>query len=94
MALHLVGAGAAMFVLGAASVTVMKAAAPLIGRVLRPVVRTAVREGILLRRQIEAVTQEVRQDLQDMTVEARGELDRQEKGHGATEGHEPKENAG
>jgi hypothetical protein len=36
----------------------------------------------------------VRQDLQDMTVEARGELDRQEKGHGATEGHEPKENAG
>jgi hypothetical protein len=88
MALHLVGAGAA-------SVTVMKAAAPLIGRVLRPVVRTAVREGILLRRQIEAVTQEVRQDLQEITVEAQAELDRQEKGHGATaQGHEPKENAG
>jgi ABC-type protease/lipase transport system fused ATPase/permease subunit len=76
MALHFLGAGAALFILGAASVTVMRAAAPLIGRTLRPVVRTAVREGMLIRRQMQAVAQEAWQDVQDITAEAQAELDR------------------
>jgi ABC-type protease/lipase transport system fused ATPase/permease subunit len=80
MALHILGAGAAIFVLGAASATVMKAAAPYIGRALRPVVRTAVREGMLIQRQVQAIAQEARQDIRDITAEARGELDRQAKG--------------
>jgi ABC-type protease/lipase transport system fused ATPase/permease subunit len=80
MALHFLGAGAALFVLGAASAIVMKAAAPLIGRTLRPVVRTAVREGILIQRQVQAAAQEVRKDVQDITAEAQAELERPAKG--------------
>jgi ABC-type protease/lipase transport system fused ATPase/permease subunit len=80
MALHFLGAGAALFILGAASVTVMRATAPLIGRTLRPVVRTAVREGMLLRRQVQAAAQEAWQDVQDITAEAQAELDRPAKG--------------
>jgi ABC-type protease/lipase transport system fused ATPase/permease subunit len=80
MALHFLGAGAALFVLGAASVTVMKAAAPLIGRTLRPAVRAVVREGMLIQRQVQAVAQEAWQDVQDITAEAQADLDRPAKG--------------
>jgi ABC-type protease/lipase transport system fused ATPase/permease subunit len=80
MALHFLGAGAALFVLGAASVTVMKAAAPLIGRTLRPVVRAAVREGMLIQRQVQEVAQEAWQDVQDITAEAQAELNPPAKG--------------
>jgi ABC-type protease/lipase transport system fused ATPase/permease subunit len=76
MALHVLGAGALLFALGAASVTVMKAAAPLIGRTLRPVVRTAVKEGVLIQRQVQAAAQEVWRDVQDITSEAQADLDR------------------
>jgi hypothetical protein len=50
MALHLLGAGAALFVLGAASMPLVRAAAPFVGRALRPVIRTAVKEGLLIQR--------------------------------------------
>jgi ABC-type protease/lipase transport system fused ATPase/permease subunit len=78
MALHVLGAGAVLFALGVASVTVMKAAAPLIGRTLRPVVRTAVKEGVLIQRQVQAAAQEVWRDVQDITAEAQADLDRRE----------------
>jgi hypothetical protein len=81
MALHLLGSGAVLFVLGAASVTIMKAAAPLIGRACRPLVRTAVREGMLIQRQVQAAAQEAWQDVQDITAQAQAELDRQAKDH-------------
>jgi hypothetical protein len=80
MALHVLGAGAALFVLGAASMPLVKAAAPFVGRALRPVIRTAVKEGLLIQRQVQAVVQEARQDVENLTAEARAELDRQEKG--------------
>jgi Protein of unknown function (DUF5132) len=80
MALHVLGAGAAIFVLGAASMALMNAAAPRIGRALRPVVRTVVKEGVLIQRQMQAVVQEARQGVEDLTAEARAELDRPERG--------------
>ena len=80
MALHVLGAGAALFVLGAASMPLVKAAAPLVGRALRPVIRTAVKEGLLIQRQVQAVVQEARQGVENLTAEARAELDRQERG--------------
>jgi hypothetical protein len=79
MALHVLGAGAALFVLGAASMPLVKAAAPFVGRALRPVIRTAVKEGLLIQRQVQAVVQEARQDVENLTAEARAELDRREK---------------
>jgi Protein of unknown function (DUF5132) len=78
MALHILGAGAVLFALGVASVTVMKAAAPFIGRTLRPVVRTAVKEGVLIQRQVQAAAQEVWRDVQDITSEAQADLDRRQ----------------
>ena len=80
MALHVLGAGAVLFALGAASMPLMKAAAPFIGRALRPIVRTAVREGVLIQRQVQAVVQEAWQDVEHLTAEAQAELDRQARG--------------
>jgi urease accessory protein UreF len=80
MALHVLGAGAVLFALGAASMPLMKAAAPFIGRALRPIVRTAVKEGVLIQRQVQAVVQEARQDVEHLTAEAQAELDCQERG--------------
>jgi hypothetical protein len=80
MALHVLGAGAVLFALGAASMPLMKAAAPFIGRALRPIVRTAVKEGVLIQRQVQAVVQEAWQDVEHLTAEARAELDRQARG--------------
>jgi hypothetical protein len=80
MALHVLGAGAVLFALGAASTPLMKAAAPFIGRALRPIVRTAVKEGVLIQRQVQAVVQEAWQDVEHLTAEARAELDRQARG--------------
>jgi hypothetical protein len=84
MALHVLGAGAVLFVLGAASMPLMKAAAPLIGRVFRPVIRTAVNEGILIQREVQAVVQEARQGIENVTAEARAEFDRPQRGDAET----------
>jgi hypothetical protein len=80
MALHVLGAGAVLFALGAASMPLMKAAAPFIGgRALRPILRTAVKEGVLIQRQVQAVVQEARQDVEHLTAEAQAEIERQER---------------
>jgi ABC-type protease/lipase transport system fused ATPase/permease subunit len=80
MALHVLGAGAVLFALGAASMPLMKAAAPFIGRALRPIVRMAVKEGVLIQRQVQAVVQEAWQDVEHLTAEAQAEPDRQARG--------------
>jgi hypothetical protein len=80
MAFHVLGAGAMLVALGAASVPLMKAAVPFIGRALRPIVRTAVKEGVLIQRQVQAVVQEARRDVEKLAAEAQGEIDRQERG--------------
>jgi hypothetical protein len=58
----------------------MKAEVPFNGRALRPIVRTAVKEGVLIQRQVQTVVQEVRQDVEHLTAEAQAELDRQARG--------------
>jgi len=80
MALHVLGGGPVLYALGAASMPLMKAAVPFIGRALRPIVRTAVKEGVLIQRQVQAVVQEARQDVEHLTAEAQAELDRQARG--------------
>jgi hypothetical protein len=80
MALHVLGAGVVVFALGVVSTPLVKAAAPLIGRALRPAIRTVVKEGILLQRQVQAVVQEVREGVDQVSTEARTELDSQERG--------------
>jgi hypothetical protein len=80
VALHVLGAGVALVALGAVSMPLLKAAVPFIGRALRPIVRTAVKEGVLIQRQVEAVVQEARRDVEHLAAEARAEIDRQERG--------------
>jgi hypothetical protein len=58
----------------------MKAEAPFNGRALRPIVRTAVKEGALIERQVQAVVQEAWQDVEHHTAELQAELERQERG--------------
>jgi hypothetical protein len=71
-----------IFLLGMLAVPIFKAMLPLLGRALRPVLRSVIREGILLQRQVQAAAQEAWQDIEDITAEAQAELDRRERGNG------------
>lgn len=66
-----------MFLLGAASVVVLKAIAPALGTVARPLLREAIKGGILLTRQVQAVVQEAWQEVEDLTAEAQAEVDQE-----------------
>lgn len=48
--------------------------APLLGRAARPVVRQVIKGGIVAQRELLRVVEHVREDLQDLTAEARSEL--------------------
>jgi hypothetical protein len=78
----MLGAGVVLVALGAAAVPLVKVAAPHIGRALRPLVRAAFKEGVLIQRQVQAVVQEARQDVDHIVAEAREDLDRQQRGDG------------
>ena len=78
----------AIFALGAASVAVWNAAAPVVGGILRPLVKETIKGGILLGRQIQTLAEEAWQDVEDLTAEAQAELNGQ-----APEDTEKKPNA-
>jgi hypothetical protein len=82
--LHALASRQATFLLGAGSVVVLKAVAPAIGTVARPLLREAIKGGILLTRQVQAVAQEAWQEVEDLTAEAQAEVDQQQ-----APGHEP-----
>ena len=65
----------ALFTLGAVSVAVWNAAAPVVGSILRPIVKEAIKGGILITRQMQTLAEEDRQDVVDITAEAQAELD-------------------
>ncbi len=72
-----------IFLLGMVSVPIFKAVLPLIGRALRPLLRSIIREVLLIQRQAQAAAQEAWQDVEDIAAEAQAELDRRERGNGA-----------
>ena len=69
-----------MFVMGAASAAVLKAVAPALGNVARPLLREAIKGGILLGRQVQTVVQEAWQEVEDITAEAKAEMDQPQDG--------------
>ena len=64
-----------LFTLGVVSVARWNRVAPLMGSVLRPLVKETIKGGILLGRQIQTLAEEAWQDVEDLTAEARAELD-------------------
>ena len=73
-----------VFFWGAASGLALGVAAPLLGRQARPAVRGAIKGGLLAGRYFQRVGSSVKEDLQDLTVEAKSDLDvEKEKGDAA-----------
>jgi hypothetical protein len=62
--------------LGAAGKKLLRAAGPRVGRASRPVVRSAIREGVLLQRELQQMVESVREDLEDVAAEAIQEAER------------------
>jgi Protein of unknown function (DUF5132) len=69
-----------MFFVGAASAAVLKAVAPVLGSVARPLLREAVKGGLLIGRQVQAAVQEAWQEVEDITAEAKAEMDQPQNG--------------
>jgi hypothetical protein len=67
----------AIFALGAASVAVLNAAIPIVGSLLRPIVKEVIKGGILAGRQIQTLAEEAWQDVEDIAAEAQAELNDQ-----------------
>jgi hypothetical protein len=65
----------AIFALGAVSATAWNVVVPILGSVLRPLVKEAIKGGILLGRQVQTLAEEAWQDVEDLTAEAQAELD-------------------
>jgi hypothetical protein len=78
-----------IFLLGAASVAVVKAAAPVLGTIIRPLVRETVKSGLLLQRQVQAAVQEAWQEVEDITAEAKADLDQPQNGAQPPHGDHP-----
>jgi hypothetical protein len=66
------------FLMGALSGVVMAAMAPLLTKQLRPVVRGAIKGGIVTGRYVQKVAEGVVEDFQDITAEARAEIAKDE----------------
>ena len=78
-----------MFVVGAASAAVLKAVAPALGNVARPLLREVVKGGILVGRQVQTVVHEAWQEVEDITAEAKAEMDQPEHGAPLANGDHP-----
>lgn len=65
------------WVLGLSGLVVGSLAAPVLGQTLRPVVRSLVKAGIVAERRMSTLIASLREDLEDIAAEARGELARE-----------------
>ena len=68
-----------VFFWGAASGLALAVTAPLLGRQARPAVREAIKGGLLAGRYFQRVASSVKEDVQDLTEEARLDLDVEKK---------------
>jgi hypothetical protein len=75
-----------LFLLGAASGIGLAIAAPLLGRQARPAVRGAIKGGLLAGRYFQRVGSNVKEDLQDLTAEAKATLDAEKPESGSGKG--------
>jgi hypothetical protein len=64
-----------VFFWGAASGLALAVAAPLLGRQARPVVRGAIKGGILAGRYVQKTASSLKEDVEDITAEAKADLD-------------------
>jgi len=62
--------------------------APLLGRAVRPVVRQAIKGGLVAQREILRMVDDIRENLQDLTAEAKSELGEEPTLHRHNHGHE------
>jgi hypothetical protein len=69
------GTGKSRFFWGAVSGVALAAAAPLFSKQLRPVVRGAIKGGIASGRYVRKVAEGMKEDLQDLSAEAKADLD-------------------
>jgi hypothetical protein len=60
---------------------------PLVGRAVRPLVRTLVKGGIVAQREITGVVGGLREDLQDIVAEAKAELGDESESSSGEEAH-------
>jgi hypothetical protein len=67
--------GKKVFFWGAASGLALAVTAPLLGRQARPAMRGAIKGGLLAGRYFQRVASSVKEDVQDLTQEAKSELD-------------------
>ena len=66
--------GLGTFALGVTAALVARVAAPALGRWARPVVRGAVKQGLVLSQGAQVRTAGLREDLEDLVAEAREEV--------------------
>jgi hypothetical protein len=64
-----------LFTLGAMSAASWGAVSPLLGKVLRPALKEVIKGGIILQKQVQTIAQEAWQDVEDLTAEAKAEVE-------------------
>jgi len=64
-----------LFGLGAASAASWNIIAPILGNVVRPVLKETIKAGIILQKQVQTIAQEAWQDVEDLTAEAKAEVE-------------------
>ncbi len=64
-----------LFTLGAVSAASWNAISPVLGSVLRPALKEVIKGGIILQKQVQTIAQEAWQDVEDLTAEAKAEVD-------------------
>ncbi len=64
-----------LFALGAVSAASWNVISPILGNVLRPALKEVIKGGIILQKQVQTIAQEAWQDVEDLTAEAKAEVD-------------------
>jgi Protein of unknown function (DUF5132) len=64
-----------LFALGAASAASWNTISPILGNALRPVLKEVIKTGIIWQKQVQTIAQEAWQDVEDLTAEAKAEID-------------------
>jgi hypothetical protein len=72
---RLLGSKTVLFALGAVSAASWNTVSPVLGKVLRPALKEAIKAGIILQKQIQTVAQEAWQDVEDLSAEAKAEVE-------------------
>jgi hypothetical protein len=65
-----------MLALGAASAASWNVVGPILGNIVRPLLKEAIKGGLLLQKQVQSIAEEAWQDIEDLTAEAKAEMDR------------------